>query len=56
MRDDEATALLRRMFDAAVAAADPELVVPPHLPEPPRGRTVVVGNDEDGHIRALPRS
>ena len=43
MRDDEATALLRRMFDAAVAAADPELVVPPHLPEPPRGRTVVVG-------------
>lgn len=43
MRDDEATALLRRMFDAAVAAADPELVVPPRLPAPPRGRTVVVG-------------
>lgn len=36
-------ALLRRMFDAAVAAAQPDLCVPPHLPPPPRGRTVVVG-------------
>jgi hydroxypyruvate reductase len=26
-----------------VAAADPLLIVPPHLPQPPRGRTVVVG-------------
>lgn len=31
------------MFDAAVAAADPMKVVAPHLPPPPRGRTVVVG-------------
>jgi hydroxypyruvate reductase len=36
-------ALLRSLFDAAVAAADPAVAVPRHLPEPPRGRTVVVG-------------
>ena len=35
--------LLRQMFDAAVSAADPMLCVPPHLPEPPKGRLVVVG-------------
>src|SRR3546814_4362697 len=35
--------LLRRLFEAAVARADPLRVVPPNLPEPPRGRTVVVG-------------
>ena len=35
--------LLRDMFDAAVAAAAPALCVPKHLPEPPKGRTVVVG-------------
>jgi glycerate 2-kinase len=36
-------ALLRRMFDAAVAAAQPSLVLPRHLPPPPRGRTIVIG-------------
>ena len=35
--------LLRSLFDAAVAAADPSLIVPEHLPEPPKGRTIVVG-------------
>ncbi len=35
--------LLRRMFDAAVASAQPALCVPPHLPQAPRGRLVVVG-------------
>jgi len=35
--------LLRRMFDAAREAADPAHCVPPHLPSPPAGRTVVVG-------------
>jgi glycerate 2-kinase len=35
--------LLRSLFDAAVAAADPSLIVPGHLPEPPKGRTIVVG-------------
>jgi len=36
-------ALLRAMFDAAVAAAQPERVIARHLPEPPKGRTIVVG-------------
>jgi glycerate 2-kinase len=35
--------LLRRMFDAAIASAQPALCVPPHLPAPPRGRLIVVG-------------
>ena len=39
----EPRALLRALFDAAVAAADPAVVLPAHLPEPPRGRTIVVG-------------
>ncbi|QIL82876.1 glycerate kinase [Diaphorobacter sp. HDW4A] len=41
------TALLRRMFDAAVASAQPALCVPPHLPSaheiPPGGRLIVIG-------------
>ena len=40
---DDARSLLRALFAAALAAADPARVVPPHLPAPPRGRTVVVG-------------
>ena len=35
--------LLRRLFDAAVGAADPALCVPRHLPPPPPGRTLVIG-------------
>jgi glycerate 2-kinase len=35
--------LLRNMFDAAIASAQPALCVPPHLPDPPRGRLIVVG-------------
>ena len=35
--------LLRRMFEAAVAAAAPETCLPRHLPAPPAGRTLVVG-------------
>jgi len=34
---------LRALFEAAVAAASPELCVPPYLPERPKGRTIVVG-------------
>ena len=40
---DEARAFLRRLFDIAVAAADPLRCVPPHLPSLPNGRTLVVG-------------
>jgi len=36
-------ALLRQMYDAAVAAADPAQALPAALPEAPTGRTVVVG-------------
>ena len=36
-------ALLRRLFAVAVDAAQPARCVPPHLPPPPAGRTVVVG-------------
>ena len=31
------------MFDAAIAAAQPALCVPRHLPTPPKGRLVVIG-------------
>ncbi|EIZ86825.1 hydroxypyruvate reductase [Methylobacterium sp. GXF4] len=34
---------LRRLFATAVAAADPAVSLARHLPEPPRGRTIVVG-------------
>ncbi|MFQ3255513.1 MAG: glycerate 2-kinase, partial [Loktanella salsilacus] len=37
------TELLRAMFAAGVAAAQPALCVPPHLPPPPKGRTIVIG-------------
>lgn len=35
--------LLAKMFAAAVNAAQPEHCLPPFLPEPPRGRTIVIG-------------
>jgi glycerate 2-kinase len=38
-----ATALLRRMFDAAIASAQPAVCIPRHLPPAPRGRMIVIG-------------
>ena len=35
--------LLRAMFHATVAAAQPALCLPAHLPPPPKGRTIVIG-------------
>ena len=35
--------ILRAMFDAAVASAQPELCVPRYLPPKPKGRTIVIG-------------
>src|SRR3989449_1398896 len=35
--------LLRRMFDAAITAAQPAHCIPPHLPATPRGRLLVIG-------------
>lgn len=43
MNPDAARHLLRRMFETAVAAAQPDLCIPAHLPDPPRGRLIVVG-------------
>ncbi len=39
----EPTVLLRRMFEAAVAAAQPARTLARHLPPPPRGRTIIIG-------------
>jgi hydroxypyruvate reductase len=39
----EPKSLLTNLFQAAVRAADPAVCVPPHLPPPPPGRTLVVG-------------
>lgn len=35
--------VLRRMFDAAIASAQPATVLASHLPEKPKGRCIVVG-------------
>jgi glycerate 2-kinase len=43
MRHDLASDLLRRMFEAAVVAADPDACLARHLPNKPRGRCIVVG-------------
>ncbi len=40
--------LLLDSFHAAVAAADPLKIVPPHLPGPPRGKTLAVGAGKAG--------
>jgi len=45
--------LLLGSFQAALAAADPLQIVPPHLPQPPRGRTVVVGAGKAAASMAL---
>ena len=43
MNTPDARSLLRSMFDAAIAAVQPALCIPPHLPAPPKGRLVVIG-------------
>ena len=40
---DQPQAFLADLMYAAIAAANPLEVVPPHLPPPPKGRTVVLG-------------
>jgi glycerate 2-kinase len=52
MTDHDPTSLLDRMFRAAVAAADPMLCVPPHLPAPPKGRTLVIGAGKASAVMA----
>ena len=43
MTSPDPTTLLRQLFSAALAAADPARAVPRFLPDPPAGRCVVVG-------------
>lgn len=43
MQTERARQLLLGSFHAAVAAADPARILPPHLPAPPPGRTLVAG-------------
>jgi len=40
---DDPRDILTALFDAAVAAADPEAALASALPDPPKGRTVVIG-------------
>lgn len=40
---EDPRALLKAMFDAAIAAALPDKSLPAYLPKPPKGRTIVVG-------------
>jgi hydroxypyruvate reductase len=35
--------ILRRLFAAAIGAVDPLAILAPHLPAPPKGRTIVLG-------------
>ena len=41
----EQTGIMRQMFEAAIASAQPQLCIPPHLPEPNevKGRLIVIG-------------
>ncbi len=50
--DHRARAALRAIFDAAVAAADPRVVLAAHLPEPPKGRCIVVGAGKSAAVMA----
>jgi hydroxypyruvate reductase len=50
--DTRARAVLRALFDAAVAAADPRKVLAAHLPDKPTGRCVVVGVGKSAAVMA----
>lgn len=43
MQSSEPLALLREMFNAAIAASKPSLCIASYLPEPPSGRLIVIG-------------
>ena len=45
--------LLLESFHAAVGAADPQEILPPHLPRPPAGKTLVVGAGKAAAAMAL---
>ncbi len=41
-KEANATDFLRALFDHAVAAADPKNCIPKYIPEPPKGRTLLI--------------
>ena len=45
-------AFLRSVFDAGIASADPRQVLAAHLPERPKGRTIVVGAGKSAALMA----
>ena len=49
---DNPRAFLTDLFDAAVKAADPIHCLPPFLPSPPKGRTIVIGAGKAGGAMA----
>lgn len=53
MKTDTARELLNGSFAAAVAAADPQHILPAYLPPPPKGRTLVVGAGKAAASMAL---
>lgn len=50
--DGAARAALRRLFDAAVASADPRVVLARHLPDRPAGRVLVLGAGKSAAVMA----
>lgn len=50
--DATARDALRRLFDAAIRAADPRAILARHLPPAPRGRIVVVGAGKSASVMA----
>jgi len=51
--ENERIALLRELFDVAVRSVSAETCVPPHLPEPASGKTLVLGVGKAGAAMAL---
>ena len=51
-KDTPIRSVLRSLFDAAVASADPRRVLAAHLPSPPAGRTIVVGAGKSAALMA----
>ena len=50
--DARARSALRSIFDAAVAAADPRVMLARHLPPKPKGRCIVVGAGKSAAVMA----
>ena len=43
MEQNRVDPFLRSLFSAAIASAQPDLCIPPHLPQAPQGRLIVIG-------------